>query len=94
MEALASGVPVIATKHPGIDELMCPGGALFMVQEWNIAEYADTMIKLVEGKLRYDLEISRKMIEEKFSAKQHIAKLLGFYEEEVTLSTSQIRMCN
>jgi colanic acid/amylovoran biosynthesis glycosyltransferase len=94
MEALAIGVPVVATKHPGIEELMCPGGALFMVQEWNIAEYADTMIKLVEGKLRYELAISRKMIEEKFSAKQHIANLLGFYEEEVTLSTSQTRMCN
>ena len=88
MEALAIGVPVIATKQPGIDELMCPSGALFTVQEWDIAEYADTMIKLVEGKLQYELAISRKMIEEKFSAKQHIAKLLGFYEEEMNLSTS------
>jgi colanic acid/amylovoran biosynthesis glycosyltransferase len=85
MEALASGVPVIATKHPGIDELMCSGGALFMVQEWNVAEYADTMIRLAEGKLQYDLGKSRKMIEDKFSANQHIAQLLGFYEQEVTL---------
>ena len=85
MEALASGVPVIATKHPGIDELMCSGGALFMVQEWNVAEYADTMIRLAEGKLQYDLGKSRKMIEDKFSVNQHIAQLLGFYEQEVTL---------
>ncbi|MFC5192239.1 glycosyltransferase family 4 protein [Algoriphagus aquatilis] len=84
MEALAVGVPVIATKHSGIEELMCPDGALFLVEEWNVAEYADTMIRLVEGKLVYNLLQSRRMIEEKFSTKQHIAKLLDFYEEELT----------
>lgn len=94
MEAMAMGVPVIATKHPGIDELMCSGGALFMVQEWNVAEYADTMFRLAEGKLQYDLGKSRKMIEDKFSANQHIAQLLGFYEEEGNLQASQIRMCD
>lgn len=88
MEALAVGVPVIATHHFGIEELLCPGGALFLVQEWNVAEYADTMIQMVEGKLQYDLAKSRKMIEEKFSAKQHIVKLLSFYEEELTSATS------
>lgn len=92
MEALAVGVPVIATKHSGIEELMCPNGALFLVEEWNVAEYAETMVQLIEGKLQYDLLQSRKMIEERFSAKQHISKLLSFYEAEVTLSTSQIQM--
>ena len=82
MEALAIGVPVIATKHPGIDELMCPEGALFLVEERNVEEFADTMIQLIEGKLPYDPRKSRKMIEEKFSTKQHIDQLLGFYEEE------------
>lgn len=83
MEALAIGVPVIATKHPGIDELMCSGGALFLVEEWNVAQYADAMIQLIEGKLPYDPRKSRIMIEEKFSAKQHIDQLLGFYVEEL-----------
>ena len=90
MEALAVGVPVIATKHSGMDELLCPDGALFLVEEWNVAEYAETMIQLIEGNLKYDPLQSRRMIEEKFSAKQHISQLLGFYEEEATLSTSQI----
>lgn len=86
MEALAIGVPVIATKHPGIDELLCPEGALFLVEEWNVAQYADAMIQLIEGKLQYDPRKSRKMIEEKFSTKQHIAQLLNFYEEELKFS--------
>lgn len=85
MEALAVGVPVIATKHSGIEELVCPGGALFLVEEWNVAEYAEAMIQLIEGKLHYDPKQSRRMIEEKFSAKNHITQLLNFYEEELTL---------
>jgi colanic acid/amylovoran biosynthesis glycosyltransferase len=85
MEALAVGVPVIATKHSGIEELMCPGGALFLVEEWNVAEYAEAMIQLIEGKLHYDPKQSRRMIEEKFSAKNHISQLLNFYEEALTL---------
>ena len=92
MEALAVGVPVIATKHSGIEELMCPDGALFLVEEWNVAEYAETMVQLIEGKLSYDLKKSRRMIEERFSSKQHIAQLLDFYEEELIGSISQTRM--
>ena len=92
MEALAVGVPVIATKHSGIEELMCPDGALFLVEEWNVAEYAETMVQLIEGKLSYGLKKSRRMIEERFSSKQHIAQLLDFYEEELIGSISQTRM--
>ena len=92
MEALAVGVPVIATKHSGTEELMCPDGALFLVEEWNVAEYAETMVQLIEGKLSYDLKKSRRMIEERFSSKQHIAQLLDFYEEELIGSISQTRM--
>lgn len=83
MEALAVGVPVIATKHSGMDELLCSDGALFLVEERNVEEFADTMIQLIEGKLSYDLMKSRRMIEEKFSAKQHISMLLDFYEQEM-----------
>lgn len=83
MEALAVGVPVIATKHSGMDELLCSDGALFLVEERNVEEFADTMIQLIGGKLSYDLMKSRRMIEEKFSAKQHISMLLDFYEQEM-----------
>jgi glycosyltransferase involved in cell wall biosynthesis len=51
-----------------------------------VAQYADAMIQLIEGKLQYDPRKSRKMIEEKFSTKQHIAQLLNFYEEELKFS--------
>ena len=84
MEALAVGVPVIATQHSGMEELMCPQGALFLVEEKNVLGYSKVMIQLVLGELQFDPEKSRKMIENKFSTQQHITQLLEFYHEELS----------
>jgi len=84
MEALAVGVPVIATQHSGMEELMCPQGSLFLVEEKNVLEYSKVMIQLVLGELQFDPEKSRKMIENKFSTHQHIAQLLAFYRGELS----------
>jgi colanic acid/amylovoran biosynthesis glycosyltransferase len=89
MEALAVGVPVIATQHSGIEELMCPQGALFLVEEKNVSEYSKVMIQLVMGELQFDSEKSRKMIEKKFSTHQHISQLLAFYHIELSQNSAE-----
>ncbi|MCM8787658.1 MAG: glycosyltransferase [Candidatus Omnitrophica bacterium] len=51
LEALASGVPVIATKHNGIPEVVIDGKTGFLVDEFNIEAMAEKMIILAKNSL-------------------------------------------
>jgi glycosyltransferase involved in cell wall biosynthesis len=48
LEAGASGLPVIATWHDGIPEVVIDGKTGFLVEEGNIEEMAERMIRLVK----------------------------------------------
>jgi glycosyltransferase involved in cell wall biosynthesis len=48
LEAGASGLPVVATKHDGIPEVVIDGETGFLVREGDIEEMAQCMIKLAK----------------------------------------------
>jgi glycosyltransferase involved in cell wall biosynthesis len=48
MEAMASGLPVVATRHSGIAELIDHGVTGFLVDEHDIEAMAEAMIRLAE----------------------------------------------
>lgn len=81
MESLSVGIPVIATAHSGIEELMCPEGGLFLFPERDVEKYAQVMVDLALGKLAFDPQSGRDHIVKRFSAQQHIRQLLEFYSE-------------
>ena len=48
MEAMASGLPVVATRHSGIPELIEDGVTGLLVDEFDVAAMADAMIRLAQ----------------------------------------------
>jgi glycosyltransferase involved in cell wall biosynthesis len=46
MEAMASGLPVVATRHPGITELIDDQLTGFLVPEYDVAAMAEAMVRL------------------------------------------------
>jgi len=46
MEAMASGLPVITTRHSGIPELVVDGKSGFMVEEKDVDSYTEKMIEI------------------------------------------------
>jgi glycosyltransferase involved in cell wall biosynthesis len=46
MEAMASGLPVVATRHSGINELITDGVDGLLVEEYDIDAMADALVQL------------------------------------------------
>lgn len=49
MEAMASGLPVISTKHAGIEELIVSGENGYLVEEYDYLQMAKLMIKVCQN---------------------------------------------
>lgn len=49
MEAMASGLPVIATKHAGILDLIQSGSNGYLVEEYDYLQMAEKMIELIQN---------------------------------------------
>ena len=77
LEAGASGLPVIATRHDGIPEVVLDGETGFLVEEGNIDEMAERMIRLIRNP---DLAVklgkaARERIFEQFNMEKSINNL-------------------
>ena len=81
-EAMAIGLPVIATKHAGIPELIENGKTGFLVSEGN---YKQLAVKILEVLYRDDLEsiktMAREKIETQFNLEKNICFLTEIYGE-------------
>ena len=86
LEAMASGLPVVATYHGGIPEAVSDGEDGLLVAERNPAQLAAAILKLLaDGEML--ARMSRRAAEsvrEKFSSEQQIDKLESIYEEART----------
>jgi len=73
-EAMATGMPVISTNHAGIPELIEHNKNGYLVEEKNIVQLADKMIKLAKNKklwIKFGLN-GRKKIEKDFNLKKQV----------------------
>ncbi len=83
MEAMACGVPVVATDIPGTRDLVVPGETGFLVPVGNRAGFAKFTNQLLDdSRLAQKLgENARKRIETHFSVSEMIRRYTELYEE-------------
>jgi colanic acid/amylovoran biosynthesis glycosyltransferase len=82
-EAAALGVPVVATRHAGIPELVDEGQTGFLVAERDGAALANRLLTLADdADLRGRMgSAARRLIEARYDTRQRIRALEGFYDQ-------------
>ena len=85
IEAMATGLPIVASHVGGIPELVVNGETGFLVSPTSKEEIKETIIKLLDNpKLRKEMgQIARKRFETHFSLPQMVQKYIEVYEEAV-----------
>ena len=80
MEAMSMQLPVLSTYHSGIPELVEDGVHGYLVQERDVAAYAEAMQKI----LTWDyLPQSRAKVQAQFEKQQHGALLESYYKRAI-----------
>jgi colanic acid/amylovoran biosynthesis glycosyltransferase len=81
MEAQATGLPVISTKHAGIPEVVEDGKTGYLVEEKDIDALAEKLEYLLEHPEQWPKmgEAGRKLVEEKYDSKKLNKELAGIY---------------
>jgi glycosyltransferase involved in cell wall biosynthesis len=82
LEAGASGLPVISTRHAGIPDVVIEGQTGFLVDEGDVEAMANQMLRIAEDPaLAARLgEAARKRIEDHFSIEQSTSALWGMID--------------
>lgn len=83
LEAMATGLPVVATLHGGIPEAATSGEDGLLVPERDAAGLADALLRLADDPALYE-RFSRNAatsVREKFEHSRSIRNLEGFYRE-------------
>lgn len=83
MEAMATGLPVVSTRHAGIPELVLDGRTGYLVPEGDVDQLADRMCKLLEERHTWKAIslTGRKMIERWFNTEIQKRKLEKIYDK-------------
>ncbi len=81
MEAMACGVPVVATKFSGNDDLVIAGKTGFLVKEKNSIEIAQALVKLLKNKNRAETQKQVRAIAlQHFSVKEIAKKYVQIFQ--------------
>jgi colanic acid/amylovoran biosynthesis glycosyltransferase len=83
MEAMATGLPVVATRHSGIPELVEDGASGLLVPEYDVDALADALVRLVNSPGQW-AELGRKgraMVEADFNAAVQGRRMEALYAE-------------
>jgi glycosyltransferase involved in cell wall biosynthesis len=78
LEAMSLELPIMATLHAGIPEIVEHGKNGILCEERSIEEYVEAFKTIVTWK---PLSINREKIIEQFSLKSHMKKLFVIYDE-------------
>lgn len=91
LEAMATGLAVVATLHGGIPEAATSGEDGLLVPERDMAGVANALLTIAGNPSLY-AQLSRtaaRSVREKFEQSRSIAKLEGFYRELIENSSSK-----
>lgn len=93
LEASACGLPVVATRHAGIPDVVIDGQTGFLVNEGDVQGMADRMIHLaVNPELSASFgDAGRKRIETNFSIEQSINNLWKIIESAIKSQKAVVR---
>lgn len=82
-EAMASGLPVVSTKHAGIPELVKDGKSGYLVAERNSKELANRLLDLIKDPKKWEEmgKEGRDIVTESFNVKKQIKKLEDIYSK-------------
>jgi len=77
LEACAAGLPVIATRHAGIQDVIIHGETGFLVEEHDVESMADCMVQLAKNKSLTQQfgHKGRQVIKESYMMDKHISTL-------------------
>lgn len=83
LQALATGMPVIATRHSGFPELVQDGKSGFLVAEGDYKALAEKILYMLEHpEIWSDFgHAGRKHIEQNFNSEILIRKQINLYEQ-------------
>ena len=85
MEAMATGLPVVSTRHSGIPELVADGVTGRLVDERDVSAYVDGLEECLEWSLEMGLQ-ARKCVEERFNSELQANALAEIYAEVIRRS--------
>ena len=83
VEAAASGIAVVATRHSGIPEAVEEGETGVLVPEHDIVALAHALVAALEGDFG---QAARRLAEAKFDRRRQAARLEAIYDEVAGLS--------
>jgi glycosyltransferase involved in cell wall biosynthesis len=91
MEAQLSGLPVVATRHAGIPEVVRHGESGWLVAEGDVAGMAAGLQRLVEDPVLAQRwgEAGRRCIQERFTIDHHLRDVALFLRDISPRSQSQ-----
>ncbi len=75
MEALAAGVPIVATRLSGIPELVRDGETGLLVTPGDVAALREGLVRMVSGGFEPDLQTGRETVEREFDVADSAAQL-------------------
>jgi len=83
LEAMATGLPVLATRHGGIPEAVTSGRDGLLVAENDPAALSEALLQITSDPALYETFSRRaaESVRENFEQSRSIAKLEGFYRE-------------
>ncbi|MDB6136279.1 MAG: hypothetical protein JWM59_4522 [Verrucomicrobiales bacterium] len=92
LEAMASGMPALATRHGGIPEAVTHGVSGFLVEEGDAAALAQAALKVLPDPARYSAlaRAAREEVEAKFERARQTEILEGFYDEALELARARL----
>jgi glycosyltransferase involved in cell wall biosynthesis len=93
LEALAAGIPVIASRHAGIPEAVTDGVDGILTDEGDVAALANAMVRLAtDPPLRARLAgAAPKVIAARYDLEKHVNGLVAIYREAVASSPKSAR---